>query len=39
MTKPRDRVERETFMRAPIERVFSALTDSSQFPTDRKSVV
>lgn len=33
MTKPRDRVERETFMRAPIERVFSALTDSSQFPT------
>jgi uncharacterized protein YndB with AHSA1/START domain len=32
-TKPRDRVERETFMRAPIDKVFAALTDPAQFPT------
>jgi uncharacterized protein YndB with AHSA1/START domain len=33
MTKPNDRVERETFMRASIERAFAALTDPSLFPT------
>jgi uncharacterized protein YndB with AHSA1/START domain len=33
MTKPNDRVERETFMKAPIERSFAALTDPSLFPT------
>src|SRR5688572_25038769 len=33
MTKPRDRVERETFARAPITKVFAALTDPSLFPT------
>ena len=33
MTKPKDRVERETFVRGSIERVFAALTDPSLFPT------
>jgi uncharacterized protein YndB with AHSA1/START domain len=33
MPRPKDRVERETFMRASIERVFAALTDPSLFPT------
>jgi uncharacterized protein YndB with AHSA1/START domain len=33
MTKPNDRVERETFMKASIERSFAALTDPSLFPT------
>lgn len=33
MAKLRDRVERETFMRASIERVFAALTDPSLYPT------
>ena len=33
MSKPRDRVQRETFARAPITKVFAALTDPALFPT------
>jgi uncharacterized protein YndB with AHSA1/START domain len=33
MTKQKDRVERETFMGATIDRVFAALTDPALYPT------
>jgi len=33
MTKPRDRVERETLVNASIERAFDALTNPERFPT------
>jgi uncharacterized protein YndB with AHSA1/START domain len=33
MTKSRDRVEREIVIRAPVERVYAALTDPSLYPT------
>jgi len=33
MTKPRDRVERDIFVRASLERTFAALTEPELFPT------